>query len=320
MPYTAKELIAIAKAEIGYKGKKTNSQLDSKTANAGGKYTKYARDLAKAGYYNGNKNGFDWCDVFVDWCFYQLCGKDMAKAEQLEYQTGDLGAGCTWSMGYYRNAGRLYKSPKVGDQIFFGSGNSSYHTGVVETVSATKITTIEGNTSGMVARRTYSINDSTIAGYGRPKYDNDTSADSKAESNADTVDVTYRVKAGGKWLPAVINLTDYAGVENKPITDVAIKVSKGTVKYRVHILGGGWLPYVTGYNINDYNNGYAGNGKPIDAIEIIYGGDKKAYYRVSPIGTTGYYSYQTDNNKGGDMDGYAGAIGVKFDKLQIYIK
>ena len=135
-----------------------------------------------------------------------------------------------------------------------------------------------------------------------------------------SVDVTYRVKVGGKWLAPVKNLTDYAGIENKPITDVAIKVSKGSIKYRVHILGGGWLPYVTGYNINDYNNGYAGNGKPIDAIEIIYGGTKKAKYRVSPIGSNGYYSYQTDNDKGGDMDGYAGTIGVKFDKLQICIK
>lgn len=327
--FTAEKLIAIAQAEIGYLGKKSNSQLDSKTANAGGKYTKYARDLAKAGYYNGNKNGFDWCDVFVDWCFYQLCGKNAAKAEQLEYQTGDLGAGCTWSMGYYKKAGRLYNTPKVGDQVFFGSGDSSYHTGIVETVSDTKFTTIEGNTADKVARRTYYIGHATVAGFGRPKFDAEATkpaAKPAAKPVTNNVDVTYRVKAGGKWLGEIKNLTDYAGIEGKPITDVAVKVSKGSVKYRVHVCGGGWLGWITKYDISDYHNGYAGNGKPIDAIQVYYYTPdsirpyKKAYYRVSPIGKTGYYSWQTDTDKGGDMDGYAGSIGTKIDKLQIQIK
>lgn len=75
---------------------------------------------------------------------------------------------------------------------------------------------------------------------------------------------TYRVKVNGKWLPEVKGRSDYAGILGKPITDVAIK----GCSYRVHIKGGRWLPWVTGYNINDSNNGYAGNGKVIDAIQI----------------------------------------------------
>lgn len=52
MKYTAKKLLEIAAAEIGYIEKQSNSQLDNKTANAGSAdYTKYARDLHKAGYY-----------------------------------------------------------------------------------------------------------------------------------------------------------------------------------------------------------------------------------------------------------------------------
>lgn len=155
----------------------------------------------------------------------------------------------------------------------------------------------------------------------------------KSESNTTkpatkntNVDVTYRVKAGGKWLGEIKNLTDYAGIEGKPITDVAIKVSKGKIKYRVHVCGGGWLGWITDYNIKDAIKGYAGNGKPIDAIQVYYYTPddirpyKKAYYKVSPIGKTSYYSWQTDTDKGGDMDGYAGCIGVKIDKLQIQIK
>ena len=61
------DIVAIALAEVGYREKATNSMLNDKTANSGSNnWTKYARDLAAAGYYNGNKNGYAWCDCFVD--------------------------------------------------------------------------------------------------------------------------------------------------------------------------------------------------------------------------------------------------------------
>ena len=60
MAYTASAFVKIAEAEVGYTEKASNSQLDSKTANVGNKnFTKYGRDLFKAGFFNGNKNGFD---------------------------------------------------------------------------------------------------------------------------------------------------------------------------------------------------------------------------------------------------------------------
>ena len=74
----------------------------------------------------------------------------------------------------------------------------------------------------------------------------------------------YRVRVNGRWLPAVVGRNDYAGLLGQAITDIAIK----NATYRVHIKGGSWLSWVNGYNINDYNNGYAGNGQIIDAIQI----------------------------------------------------
>ena len=145
------------------------------------------------------------------------------------------------------------------------------------------------------------------------------------------INVTYAVQVeGGKILPEVKNLTDYAGIENKKITGIAMKVDKGTIRYQVHVLGGGWLDWVTGYNWKDHNNGYAGNGKPIDAIRIYYstpsdltkkGDYREAKYHVSTIGNTKYYSWQLDDtvNKAKDMDGYAGAFGKAIDKVQIDI-
>lgn len=141
-----------------------------------------------------------------------------------------------------------------------------------------------------------------------------------------SVDVTYRVRGvKGKWYPAVKNLTDYAGLPGDAITDVAIKVSEGKIKYRVHIKSGGWLPYVTGYDINEPENGYAGDKKSIDAIEAYYYTPdgvqpyKKAKYRVSPLGGN-YWPWQYDNEKDDSQDGYAGSFGQQIDRFQVVIE
>ena len=137
---------------------------------------------------------------------------------------------------------------------------------------------------------------------------------------------TYGVKSGGRILPFVTNLSDFAGIQGIPITDATIKVNKGSVKYRVHIKDGDWLPYVTGCNWNDPNNGYAGNGQIIDAIEVYYStpedivnkyGYQKAQYRISPVNGN-YYSWQYDNETGNGQDGYAGCFGVAMDRFQLF--
>lgn len=136
------------------------------------------------------------------------------------------------------------------------------------------------------------------------------------------VSVTYRVRGqSGTWYPPVSDLKTFAGVVGDAITDVAVKVSTGRVRYRVHVKGGAWLPWVTGYDVKDAKNGYAGNGKVIDAITICYETPKeqlvkKAKYRVAPLGS-GYYAWQLDDEKTGSQDGYAGTLGKAFDRLQI---
>lgn len=84
--------------------------------------------------------------------------------------------------------------------------------------------------------------------------------------------VTYQVhELGGSWLSPVVNRTDFAGRYNKPIDAIAIKTDTGKkVKYRVHLRKQKkWLGWVTGYNLKDNNNGYAGLiGSSIDAIQI----------------------------------------------------
>lgn len=190
MSNTVEQVLTIAEAEIGYLEKQTNDQLDSKTSNAGtANYTKYARDLdAITGFYNGKKNGYPWCDVFVDWCFVKAYGTEQAKA-LLCQPDNSLGASTTASANYFKQKGRFYQSnPQKGDQIFFAdSSGNLYHTGIICDVQSTTLSTIEGNTSGTsgvianggsVCKKTYAQNYSRIAGYGRPNYDAATTSDS----------------------------------------------------------------------------------------------------------------------------------------------
>lgn len=170
----AKKVIEIASGEVGYKEKASNTSLDSPTANAGSKnYTKYANeiDTKYPSWYNGKKNGYSWCDVFVDWCFIQAFG--VANAMRLLCQPEkSLGAGCKYSKQYYQVKGQFHaKDPKIGDQIFFGTATTVEHTGLVEKVTATQVYTIEGNSENEVKRHRYALSNARILGYGRPAYD-----------------------------------------------------------------------------------------------------------------------------------------------------
>ncbi len=84
--------------------------------------------------------------------------------------------------------------------------------------------------------------------------------------------ITYKVHyKGGSWLSEVTNRSDYAGIKGKPIDGLSMKTDTGrTIHYRVHLrTTGEWLPYVTGYNTSDSDNGYAGTlGQEIDAVQI----------------------------------------------------
>lgn len=228
--HTVKRLLEIAAGELGYHEKETNSRLDNPTGNAGdANYTKYARDLYLAGYYQANKNGFAWCDMFVDWCFYQLAGKNAAKAQEIICQTGPYGAGCTWSAKYYKQQKRFYTSdPQPGDQVFFGRNGEYEHTGIVEFVKDGNLHTIEGNTSNQVARRTYKLTSTYILGYGRPKFDPEVSATPAKKS----VEEVAKEVLHGKWGNGAtrrIKLTN-AGYNYAEVQAWVNKLLKGATK------------------------------------------------------------------------------------------
>lgn len=93
-------------------------------------------------------------------------------------------------------------------------------------------------------------------------------------ANLSRGNIFYKVHyKGGAWLPEVMNHEDYAGLFNRPIDGLMMKTDTGTqIYYRVHLRRSNkWLPWVTGYNESDNNNGYAGIiGQEIDAIQIKF--------------------------------------------------
>ena len=131
--------------------------------------------------------------------------------------------------------------------------------------------------------------------------------------------LTYRVYADGKWYNEVKGLSDIAGRKKQAISGVAVKVSAGKLCYRVHLLNGDWLPWVSGYDIKDDINGYAGiKGKVIDGLQVEFEGvgDYKATYRVRKQGA-GFFDWQYNTEKDSEQDGYAGLLGTKIDGVQI---
>lgn len=82
------------------------------------------------------------------------------------------GAGCLYSAGYYKQNNAFHRTnPRVGDQVFFSYSPGEYsHTGIVVEVNGNTITTVEGNTSDSVGRRTYETSNRSIAGYGTPDW------------------------------------------------------------------------------------------------------------------------------------------------------
>ena len=131
--------------------------------------------------------------------------------------------------------------------------------------------------------------------------------------------LTYRVFADHKWYSEVKGLSNIAGRNKQAISAIALKVSRGKIRYRVHLLNGDWLPWVTGYNINDNRNGFAGiKEKVIDAVQVEFSGvsDFKATYRVRKQGA-GFWDWQHNTEKDSSQDGYAGLLGTKIDGVQI---
>ena len=114
-----------------------------------------------------------WCATFVSAVAVKLGYTDIIPCE----------CSCERMIKLFQNKGIWVEDdayvPNPGDIIFYdwddkGSGDNkgrSDHVGIVEKVVNGKITTIEGNYSNAVKRKTLDVNGRYIRGFGVPKYD-----------------------------------------------------------------------------------------------------------------------------------------------------
>lgn len=102
-----------------------------------------------------------WCAMFVSWC-----------ADQAGIDTSIIPrhASCSAGVDWFQNNGTFHSpsgyQPQPGDIAYFTYG----HIGIVESVSDSKVTLIEGNTTDAVRRRTYSLDHEYFWGYASPNY------------------------------------------------------------------------------------------------------------------------------------------------------
>lgn len=178
-------VLALADSQRDYCEKKSNANLDEWTVNAGnGNYTKYSRDLDAIRYFNGPKQGHEWCAQWINWLFWMASGRNIRETKKALYIPEDgenLAAGCEFIRAYFRKVGAYDAKPHIGDLILFtttkGSTNAD-HIGLVTDISADgkKIYTIEGNKDNKVCNCVYPYDYWKILGYCHPHYANEDGA------------------------------------------------------------------------------------------------------------------------------------------------
>lgn len=147
-----KKVVALARSQIG-----THEGPDNQNP--------YADDPMITRLYGWNVQNQPWCGTFVNWLFLTAFGYEVGSR-----MTYGGSAACANQANLYRKAGAFFQNPELGDQVFFYSGGSINHTGIVIDVSAGAIRTVEGNYSDKVSECTYALGASVIAGYGRPNW------------------------------------------------------------------------------------------------------------------------------------------------------
>lgn len=149
-PGTVSKMVGYAYAEVGYKEKASNSQLDNPTANAGkGNYTKY-------GAWYGLQD--EWCAMFVSWCANKagILTTNSTASYPYVFKHAYVPTMYNW---YYSN-GRILdaskNAAKIGDIAFISiDGKNNEHVGIVAALTTNSITVIEGNCDNQVAMVTY---------------------------------------------------------------------------------------------------------------------------------------------------------------------
>ncbi|MFE7313824.1 peptidoglycan-binding protein [Streptomyces sp. NPDC057555] len=150
----ARELIRIAKAEVGYREGYSNGHWNN--------WQRYSPTVPGLEWSQSQP----WCSTFVSWA---------------AMKSGNAGlfprtASCANGVEWFRQRGRFTEYPVIGGPVYFGAGGGS-HVGICVSYTSSTITTVEGNTNSSgsaegdgVHLKTRPRKSSYIYGYGIPDY------------------------------------------------------------------------------------------------------------------------------------------------------
>lgn len=146
------------------------------------------------------------------------------------------------------------------------------------------------------------------------------------------IPVTYALRVkNGAWWPDVVNFNNSSddGYAGAPITChdlLTMRAERGHLRYRVHTIEDGWLPWVDRSDKGDTVNGCAGiPGHTIDGVSAYYttpGGEdyRQIWYRSQTTDRAGYLPVCCDDGTTyAGYDGWAGMYGEPLDRLQACI-
>ena len=252
-------------------------QVGTKESPLGSNKTKYGvyfdTPKSKGGpypWFNGKKNGYPWCSLWVCWLFCQneILGYERARTFLGCPKPADnCAAGVPYLWQYLKNRKWQVdkKSGQAGDIIFFNTSSAKCgHVGIIEKVDASKYYCIEGNKSNQVRRCSYSRTSATIYGLMRPAW---SEIDPKEEPKPETP------------APVVVEPVKPAPV---PTTQkYKVKTNGGSLALRCapHVKSANiiWIPNKKEITVSTFVKG-----------DKVYGNDQWA--RATYNGKTGYCS------------------------------
>lgn len=208
----AKDLIAIAESQIGYRESETSFRIDENGKQHG--YTRY-------GLWYGNAYG-EWCGMFISFCL------NYAKIPEADFPRE---ANCNkWrsalrGIAVYEDDEDAY-IPAPGDLIFFditGETDDPGHVGIVARVDGDKIYTIEGNQGRAVREMEYKKDDKTIVGYANMA--KIVARAAVKEATAKPAETDYSAIAGrtGIMTGDKVNVREQPGKDSAPLGQTGVK-------------------------------------------------------------------------------------------------
>ena len=208
----AKDLIAIAESQIGYRESETSFRIDENGKQHG--YTRY-------GLWYGNAYG-EWCGMFISFC---LNYANIPEADFPREANCNKWRSALRGIAVYEDDEDAY-IPAPGDLIFFditGETDDPGHVGIVARVDGDKIYTIEGNQGRAVREMEYKKDDKTIVGYA-----NMAKIIARAavkEATAKPAETDYSAIAGrtGIMTGDKVNVREQPGKDSAPLGQTGVK-------------------------------------------------------------------------------------------------